>query len=74
MDAAIAADHAVARDDLAVHAEVLAAVGDELVELLERGFIEEELDPLAGGKLAFFMLPFAAVGAATGFGGGVTAA
>ena len=47
MDAAIAADDAVAGDNLLVHAEIPAAVGDELVELLERAFIEKELDALA---------------------------
>ena len=35
VDAAVAGDEAVAGDDLLVHAEIAAAVGDELVELLE---------------------------------------
>ena len=35
VDAALAGDDAVARDDLLVHAEVAAPVGDELVDFLE---------------------------------------
>jgi hypothetical protein len=54
---------------LLVHAEIPTAVGDELVELLERAFIEKQLDSLASGKLTFFVLTLAALGSATGFGG-----
>ena len=32
-------------------------MGDEPVDLLERPRIEQELDPLAGGELARFVLP-----------------
>ena len=48
----MAGDDAVARDDLLGHAEVEAAMGDELVELLERAGIEQQLDPLARRQLA----------------------
>ena len=52
VDEAVAGDDAVAGHDLVGHAEVAAAVGDELVELLERAGIEQQLDPLARGQLA----------------------
>src|SRR5262245_32686903 len=39
----------------------------QLVELLERVFIEQQIDALAGGELAFFVLPLAALGAAPRF-------
>src|SRR5262249_9249907 len=65
VDTAISADDAVARDDLAVHAEILAAVGDQLVEFLERTFIEQQFYALAGGELAFLVLPLAALGSAS---------
>ena len=39
-----------------LHAEVGAAVRDELVHLLERAGIEEPLDALARGQLALFVL------------------
>ena len=61
VDAAIAADHAVAGDDLLVHAEIPAAVRDQLVELFEGAFVEQQLDALARGELAFLMLPLAAL-------------
>ena len=51
-----AGDHAVAGDHLLLHAEVAAAVGDELVELLERAGVEEQFHPLAGGQLARLVL------------------
>ena len=43
VDAAVAGDDAVARDDLLVHPEVGAAVRDELVDFLERAGIEQPL-------------------------------
>ena len=64
----MAGDDAVARDDLVVHAEVAAAVGDELVELFERAGIEQQLDPLAGGELAGGVLALEPVGAAAELG------
>ena len=52
VDQPVAGDDAVARDDLVVHAEIAAAVGDELVDLLERARVEQQLDALARGQLA----------------------
>ena len=39
-----------------VHAEVVAAVRDEHVELFERSFVEQHLDTLAGRVLALAVL------------------
>ena len=39
---------------------------DELVELLERALVEQELDPLAGGELALAVLALAPILAAPG--------
>src|SRR5205085_4964124 len=47
---------AVTWHDLIVHAEVAAAVGDELVDLLEAARIEQQIDPLARRELARFAL------------------
>ena len=44
----VAGDKAVARHLLLFHAEVAAIVDDEPVQLLERAFIEEQLDTLPG--------------------------
>src|SRR5262249_15500011 len=49
--AAVARHHAVAGNDLFPHPEIAAAVGDELVDFLERAGIEEQVHPLAGGQL-----------------------
>src|SRR6185369_12393559 len=68
-DAAVTGDEAVAKDLLLVHAEVGAAMRDELVGLLEGAFVEQELDALARRHLTFFMLALAAFGTASGFGG-----
>ena len=62
VDAAVAGDDAVARDLLLVHAEVGAAVDDELVDLVEAARIEQELDALAGGHLALLVLALASPG------------
>ena len=64
----MAGDDAVARDDLVVHPEIAAAVGDELVDLFEGAGIEQQLDPLAGGQLAGGVLPLEALGAAAQLG------
>ena len=48
VDAAVAGDHAVARDLLVGHAEVEAAVLDELVELLEGALVEQQRRPARG--------------------------
>ena len=42
-----------------------------LSDLLERAFIEQEFDALAGGQLAFLVLPLAPLRSAAGFGGRV---
>jgi hypothetical protein len=52
----VAGDDAVARDDLRVHAEVAAAVRDELVDLLEGAGIEQQVDALARRQLALLVL------------------
>ena len=74
VDVAVAGDEAVAGDDLLLHAEVAAAMRDELVEFFEGAFVEEQFDALAGGKFALFVLAVAAVFATTLLGGGVAAA
>ena len=51
-----------------LHAEVAAAMGDELVDLLERAGIEQQLDPLARGQLAGRVLPLEPIGAAAELG------
>jgi hypothetical protein len=61
-------DDAVARDDLLIHPEVAAAVRDELVDLLERAGIEQQVDPLARGQLAGLVLLAQAGLAAAEFG------
>ena len=68
VDQAVPGDDAVARDDLLLHAEVAAAVRDELVELLEGAGIEQQLDPLARGELAGRVLALEAVRAAAELG------
>ena len=67
VDAAVAGDDAVARDLLLGHAEVEAAVLDELVELLEAALVEQQLDALARGELALAVLALAPLRAAAGF-------
>ena len=47
---------AVARDLGLLHAEIVAAMLDEHVELLERIVVEQEFDPLARGELALGVL------------------
>ena len=67
VDRAPAGDHAVAGDLRLLHAEVVGAVLDEHVELLERVLVHQELDPLARGEFAALVLrvdaPFAAAAA-----------
>src|SRR6266850_1998453 len=59
---AVPGDDTVSRDELLVHAEVVAAVDDEAVELLEGARIEEPLYALAGGKLPLGLLALEALG------------
>jgi len=56
VDHAVTGDHAVAGDALFGHAEVAAAVFDEHVPLFEAAFVEQHLDALARGELAFGVL------------------
>ena len=67
-DASVAGDEAVAVDLLLGHAEVVAAVRDQLVGLFEGAVVEQELDALAGRHLAFFVLALAALRSAAVFG------
>ena len=53
VDAAVAGDEAVAGNALLVHAEIAAAVRDQLVQFLEGAFVEQQFDALARGELAF---------------------
>ncbi len=50
VDRARARHHAVAGDVALVHAEVDAIMLDEHVELFERAFVEEDLQPLTGSQ------------------------
>ena len=50
------------------HAEVIAAVRNQFVGLLERAVVQQELDALPRRHLPFFVLPFAALFAAALFG------
>ena len=56
VDPAVAGDHAVAGHHLLVHAEVGAAVRDQLVDLLERARVEQQLHALARRQLAGLVL------------------
>ena len=56
VDRAVAGDHRVAVGPALLHVELVGAVADEGVELLERAGVEQLLDPLAGGELALRVL------------------
>ena len=56
VDGAMAGDHAVAGDVLLVHAEIDAAMLDEHVPFFEGVGIEQQLEALARGQLAFGVL------------------
>ena len=64
LDPSRAGDNAVAGNDLLVHAEVEAAVGDEFVDFVEAPGIEEEIDPLTRRELSGVVLPFQPIVAA----------
>ncbi len=72
-DAAISGKKAVAEVLLLVHAEVVAAMRDQLVGLFEGAFIEQKLDALAGRHFALLMFACAALFASAGFGQRVAA-
>ena len=69
VDAPRARHHAVARDALGVHAEIVALVDDEAVQLGERALVEEDLEPLARRLLPRLVLPLDALGPAGRLGG-----
>ena len=50
-------DHAVAGHELFGHAEVTAAMRDELVDFLKGSGVEQKVDALARGELARRVLP-----------------
>ena len=56
VDAAVPGDDAVAVELLRLEPEVGGAVHDEAVELDERAFVEQQVEPLARGELALFVL------------------
>ncbi len=74
VDQAVTGDEPVAVDHLFLHAEVLAAVADQLVHFLKRAFVEQQTDTLARGELALFVLTCAALFAASRIGDGMTPA
>ena len=74
VDAPEAGDEAVAGRPLLLHPEIIAAVRDEFVELLERAFIEQQRDALARRELSGLVLALAAFRAAAGFRFGAAAA
>ena len=53
LDHAVTSDHPVAVGAAAILAELGAAMPGELVHLDERALVQQHLDPLAGGLLAF---------------------
>ena len=65
--AAVAGDESVSRRPLLLHAEIRALVRDELVQLLERSFVQQQRDPFARRELARRLLARPAFGASAGF-------
>ncbi len=57
MDPSVAGDESVALHHLLIHAEIGAAMLDQLVHLLERAFVEQQIDAFARRQLALLMLP-----------------
>src|SRR5262249_14187545 len=56
VDCAPAGDDAVSGNLVFLHAEFVAAMFDEHVELFETAFVQQEIDALAGGELALGVL------------------
>ena len=52
----MAGNHAVARDELVAQAKVGGPVGDEHIVFFEAAFVEQHLNPFAGGEFAFVVL------------------
>ncbi len=67
LDAAVAGDEAVAINLLLLHAEIGAAMGDQLVGLFEGTFVEQEGDALARRHLAFLVLALVTLFSAASF-------
>ena len=67
-DAAVAAHHAVAGNDLLLHPEILAAVRDQLVDFFEGARVEQPRHALARGQLALVVLFLEALLAAAQLG------
>src|SRR5208337_2856571 len=59
--ASVAGDKTVSVILLLLHAEVVAAMRDQLVGLLESTLVEQKFDALAGRHLALFVLALAAL-------------
>src|SRR6185437_13755651 len=69
INAAVPRDDAVARILLVLHAEIEAAVFNELIDLFECVFIEKQVDALARGEFALGFLLVQTLFAAAEFGG-----
>ena len=67
INAAKAGDEAVARGTLLLHAEIDAAVTDKFVQLLERAFVQQEVNALARREFTGFVFALAALGPAARF-------
>ena len=65
VDPARAGDHPVTGIDLLFQPKIGGAVGDKPVELDEAAFVQQEVEPLPGGELAFLVLLRDPLGAAT---------
>ena len=64
IDGAAAGDHAIARDLVLAHAEVLALVDHEAIGLAKGPRVDQQLDALARGELAGLVLALDALGSA----------
>ena len=71
MNPTVASDYAVAQKLLLVKPEIGGAVSDEAVELHEAAFVEQEVEPLPGGKLPLLVLLSDTLGPATLLGLGL---
>ncbi len=57
IDQPIPGHQPVARNHLFIQSELARAMRHQLIDLLEGAFIQQQIDALARGKLAFFVLP-----------------
>jgi len=74
VDTSVAGDEAIPGRPLVLHPKIIAAVRNELVELLKGALIEKQRHALARRELAGLMLALAAFGTAAGFRLGSSAA